>query len=123
MMWLKDLGHMIERKHGPIYLLIMVLLLGVFSNIGQFMVRGPNFGGMSGVVYGLLGYIWIRSRLDPFSGLYVSKQNVILMIAWFFLCLSGLMGNVANVAHGVGLAGGMVWGFLSAGMRHPAEKI
>jgi GlpG protein len=117
MMWLKELGHMLEAKQGPPFLIVMVLILGVLSNLGQFLVSGPNFGGMSGVIYGMLGYIWLRSRFNPSCGLFVSKHNVILMIGWFFLCLSGVIGHVANTAHGVGLVAGMIWGFASAKMR------
>ena len=59
-------------------------------------------------------HIWIRGKFDPFSGLYLHQQTVIMMIFWFFLCLSGVIGNVANTAHGVGLVIGIVWGFVSA---------
>ncbi len=117
MMWLKDLGSMIEEKHGSIFFLIMVLVMAISSNLGQFMVKGPSFGGMSGVVYGLLGYAWIRGKYDPGSGLYVSKHNVVLMIVWFFLCLTGLMGNIGNTAHAVGLGVGIIWGFISAKLK------
>jgi GlpG protein len=74
----------------------------------------PNFGGMSGVVFGLLGYCWMRGKFDLTSGLYVSGQTAGFMIAWFFICLAGFMGPVANGAHGVGLVAGVVWGYLSA---------
>ena len=72
------------------------------------------FGGMSGVVYGLLGYIWIRGKYDASSNLFVHPQTVMMMIIWFFLCLIGLIGNVANTVHGIGLATGIIWGYVSA---------
>ena len=37
-----------------------------------------------------------------------------MMIVWFFVCLVGLVGNVANTAHGVGFAVGIAWGYISA---------
>jgi len=114
MLWLKDLGTMVERRQGSVFLLVQVLVIAVLSNLGQFWMSGPNFGGMSGVVYGLLGYIWIRGRYDPASGLSLNQGVVTMMIIWFFLCASGLIGNIANWAHGVGLVVGMVWGFLGA---------
>ncbi len=117
MLWLKDLGHMIEKKSGPIFLAVMVMVFGISSNIGQFLMSGPSFGGMSGVVYGLLGYIWMRGKFDPLSGLFLHKQTVIMMIAWFFLCMTGLLGHIANTAHGVGLCGGIIWGYLAATLR------
>ena len=33
-----------------------------------------------------------------------------MMLAWFFLCLFGVIGNVANVTHTVGLVLGLLWG-------------
>ena len=72
---------------------------------------------MSGVVYGLLGYIWIRGKFDPGSGLYLHSSTVIMMLIWFFACLSGYLGQIANTAHTVGLLMGMAWGFVS-GLRY-----
>ena len=62
MMWLKELGTMIEFKNGSLKMLLMVLIIAVVSNVGQDYYKGPYFGGMSGVVYGLFGYIWMKSR-------------------------------------------------------------
>ena len=118
MLWLKDLGGMIENKLGWPYLLLLVLVISGTSNLGQYIVGGPQFGGMSGVVYGLFGYIWLRSKYDPFSGFFVDKQNVIMMLVWFFLCLFGVIPNVANAAHGVGLVVGCLWGFIDAKRNH-----
>lgn len=115
MLWLKDLGMMIEYHQNSWILAALVIVIGVTSNLGQYFISGPSFGGMSGVVYGLLGYIWIRGKFDPRSGLYLHKTIVVWMIAWFVLCLTGVIGNVANTAHGVGLAVGILWGYLSSG--------
>jgi GlpG protein len=114
MLWLRDLGSMIEQRQSPWMLAALVLVIAAVSNIGQFFVSGPLFGGMSGIVYGLLGYIWIRGKYDPSSGLFVHPQTITMMIVWFFLCLSGLIGNIANTVHGIGLAIGIIWGYVSA---------
>jgi len=114
MLWLRDLGTMVEKRQNTWILALLVLVIAAASNLAQYAVSGPSFGGMSGVVYGLLGYIWIRGKYDPFSGLFLHQQTVIMMIGWFFLCLSGLIGNIANTAHGVGLVIGIVWGFITA---------
>ncbi len=116
MLWLRDLGSMIEARRGPWMLLMLTLILAGTSNLAQYAVTGPSFGGMSGVVYGLLGYIWMQGKYNPASGLSLHPQTVTLMLAWFFLCLSGLMGPIANTAHAVGLAVGTTWGFLAANL-------
>jgi GlpG protein len=114
MLMLRDIGTGLEKKHGPWKFLGLVVLSAVISNVSQFMVSGPAFGGMSGVLFGLFGYAWIRSRMDPFSGIWVSSQSVVIMIAWFFLCLSGIIGNIANTAHFAGAVAGIIIGAISA---------
>jgi GlpG protein len=114
MMCLFDLGGMVESRQGARRLAWLVVGLGISSNLGQYLLAGPSFGGMSGVIYGLLGYVWMRGQFDPASGLFLHPQTVIIMLAWFFLCFTPLLPNIANGAHAVGLVGGLVWGYSSA---------
>jgi GlpG protein len=114
MLWLRDLGSLIEARAGTLKLGLLVVTIGIASNLGQYLVAGPNFGGMSGVVYGLLGYVWMRGKFDPSSGMFVTQQTIMIMVGWFVLCLTGMMGPIANAAHGVGLVMGMAIGYLSA---------
>jgi GlpG protein len=117
MLWLRDLGSMIEGRQGTLQLALLVLVLAGLSDFGQYYVSGPIFGGMSGVVYGLLGYIWIRGKFDPGCGLFLHPSTVNMMLIWFVLCYTDLLGPVANTAHAVGLVTGMAWGYLSS-LRH-----
>src|ERR1700677_1181523 len=64
MFWLLDLGSMIERRFSRLYLGLLITGTGIVSNVTQFYWDGPYFGGFSGVVYALFGFIWIRSKLD-----------------------------------------------------------
>jgi len=114
MLWLWDLGGAIERIRSWLLLLRLVLLMGIFSNLAEYIYSGPAFGGMSGVVYGLLGYIWMQGHFNPRFGLYLRIPIVIMMLVWFVLCWSGLVGNIANMAHTIGLLIGIVWGFIGA---------
>jgi GlpG protein len=114
MLWLFQLGSMIESRQGHLRFALLTLGLAAGSNVAQYATYGPDFGGMSGVVYGLFGYIWIRGRMDPASGLWVHRNTVVLLIAWFFLCLTGWVGHVANMAHGAGLILGGAYGYVSA---------
>ena len=119
MMWLRDLGSMLERIRGVRFYIVFILIVSAASNIGQFFMSGPGFGGMSGVVYALLGYVWMQSRFNPWSGFLLHATTVQMMLIWFFLCLSGLVGNIANTAHAVGLVSGIVWGYIDARRRVP----
>ena len=112
MMWLWDLGRAIEVPKGRLFLGSFVAVTGVASNVAQYVIaQTPNFGGMSGVVYALLGYIWMQGRFNRAFGLALHQSTVIMMIGWFVLCWTGLVGPIANWAHTAGLAAGMAWGF------------
>ena len=115
-MWiLRDLGSMIEARQSPLHLAILVVAIAACSNLGQvYFSHSPAFGGMSGVNYGLLGYVWIRGKFDPGSGLFVHPSSLMMMIVWFFACLVGFIPGIANAAHAVGLVMGMAWGYLSS---------
>lgn len=114
MMWLKELGTGIENLVSTRSLFLLTLVSGVVGNLGQYVAQGPFFGGMSGVVYALFGYVWMKAKFQPMSGFRLDKQTVLWMVGWFVLCLTGAVGPVANVAHGAGLVVGVIWGFLSA---------
>ncbi|HWF17806.1 MAG TPA: rhomboid family intramembrane serine protease [Verrucomicrobiae bacterium] len=114
MLWLRDLGSMIEARQGSLLFVIQVLIIAVISNLTQFLFTGGGFGGMSGVVYGLFGYVWIRGKLDPTSGLYLHPTTVAMMMIWLFVCMIGVMGSIANAAHASGLLVGVIWGYLSS---------
>jgi GlpG protein len=115
MWWLKDLGTMIERRQSAWFLALLVAAIGACSNTAQYWVSGPSFGGMSGVVYGLFGYIWMRGRFDPASGYAMSQRDIIWMMLWLVACYTGMVGPIANTAHTVGLAVGGLWGFFASG--------
>lgn len=112
MLMFKDLGTLIEVRRGSWPLLGMVIAFGIASNLLQYWYNGPDFGGMSGVLYGLFGYAWMRGRWDPGSGLALHQQTVAGLMIWFVLCLVGVIPHVANAAHAGGLIAGMIWGLL-----------
>lgn len=114
MLWLFQLGSMIEGLQGRLRLALLVAVIAVTSNLAQYLVVDAGFGGMSGVVYGLFGYVWMKSRFDPASGYFIDQRSVMLMIVWFGLCFTGWVGPIANFAHAGGLIVGAAWGWISA---------
>ena len=118
MLWLHQLGGPIEGRTGTRHFGMIVLAIAVFSNVLQAVITGPNFGGMSGVVYGLLGYIWMKMVFDPSAGLVIKREVLFFMLGWLLLGFTGILGqfgvHMANLAHAGGLAAGMALGYLSA---------
>lgn len=110
MLVFKDFGPLIEHQHGIKRALIWVAIIALFSNVAQYLVQGPQFGGMSGVLFGLLGIIWTYKVFNPESEFSLPKSSVTMLLVWFFLCLFGLIPNIANTAHASGLTVGMLIG-------------
>ena len=112
MLNLMSLGSVIEDREGTGRLGWLVVLIAVLSNLCQYWWSGPAFYGMSGVVYGLMAYVWVRGKRDPGSGLFLHPQTVMMGMVWFFLCLFGQVPGIANGAHLGGLVIGLICGFL-----------
>lgn len=123
MLWTWELGRRLEQARGPATLLAVLLLTGVGGNIAQFLTdRDAMFGGMSGVIYGLLGYAWLWSRITGDPLLRLPRGLLGFMVGWLVICMSGVVealgfGAIANSAHAAGLAVGMALG-LGAGLLH-----
>lgn len=127
-------GSLIENRYGTLKFGLICLAAAALPNIAQCVVpyaiggtppgltNGTmitSLGGMSGVVYGLFGFAWMKSVFDRSFGYRIPQSTVIILIAWLFLCMvpGGLgfigMGSVANWAHGIGLLVGMAIGYFS----------
>lgn len=110
MMWMYDLGRQIEASRGTLMLGFLFLVIGGTSNYAQYLADGPQFGGMSGVVFGLFGYVLLMARFAPSAGMVMINSNAIFVLVWFVVCLTGAVGPIANWAHGVGLLVGVGFG-------------
>ncbi len=117
-MWYWELGRRIEARQGGINLLGLTLLFSLVSNYAQYYYGGPGlFGGLSGVLYGLLGHCWIYQWLSPNPAYRLPRGVLVMMLVWLALCMSGLMsmigfGEIANAAHVGGLLVGCLSGLL-----------
>jgi len=124
MYMLFHLGAAVETQRGWWRFALLVLVIAVVSNLGEYFLgyqlnltdsralsagMNPYFGGMSGVVYGIFGYIWMKSRHDPQSGFHLDQMTVVILLGWFVACF--FMTGIANGAHGFGLAVGMIIGY------------
>lgn len=122
LLWWVDLGRIVERFQSSWQLLWLTLATAAASNLAQFYASGPGFGGLSGVVYGLLGYLWLYGKTNPEAGYGLRKEVVILMVAWLFICMTGYVGNIANTAHVVGLLSGCAIGAATGLLRRASTS-
>jgi GlpG protein len=119
-LWLWEFGRRVEVHQGAGRLLLLVLLIGLGSNCIQYLfARNITFGGMSGVVYGLVGYCWGWSLLRPGQDFGIPKVLVYAMLGLMVLALTGIFslfgfGAVANAAHFSGFLIGLLVGLLLA---------
>jgi len=121
-LWYWELGRRIELRQGPWSMLSLTLLFSLVSNAAQYWFGGPSlFGGLSGVLYGLLGHIWIYQWLAPNPVYRMPRGVLVMMLVWLLLCLSGLVsllgfGQIANAAHVGGLLVGCLSGLLGGAL-------
>jgi len=115
-LWYWELGRRVEARQGSLILLLLTLLFGLASNLAQYLFGGPGlFGGLSGVLYGLLGHCWIFQRISADATYRLPPGVVTMMLVWLLVCLSGLvsalgLGAIANAAHVAGLLAGCLTG-------------
>jgi GlpG protein len=116
--WLNDLGAPSERFQGSFRFALFILWSAVVSNLAQLVFgQGPNFGGMSGVVYALVGYLWARGFADRKSGIALPGQLVAFFVGWMLLgftrLLDGVLGPMANYCHLGGFVAGVSYGYIA----------
>lgn len=113
MLWF--LGSQIEVMDGRGHAVGVFLLSSLLANGSQFLISGPLFGGLSGVVYAVLGYAWISNRFRPrfeFPPALMTVAIVWLLIGFTPLTQVLMGASMANSAHLGGLIGGLVYGAL-----------
>ena len=123
LLWWGMLGAKIERILGMSMLLIVFLVSATISNAAQALFSDPVqgnlflFGGLSGVVYAVMGFVWWLGWLRPSWGLSLPNSIVGFMLVWLVLGYADILWvNMANAAHTAGLISGcLLAGALSLG--------
>jgi membrane associated rhomboid family serine protease len=122
MVWLWELGGVIENTKGPFQLLLMSIVIGVGSNVTQYVIDGPYFGGMSGVVFGFLCFLWVQGKFNRHFDMHVRNTTIVWMLGWYVICWTGLVGSIANWAHTGGLVLGCVWAVIAVTIDRFASR-
>ena len=117
-LWIYILGREIEQLDGKVIFIFLILFTSASSNYLQYSFSGPSlFGGLSGVVYGLLGYCFVSEtflRINKFS---FPPAIYIFMLVWLLIGFTGFLdllgfGKIANFAHLGGLLSGILSGYI-----------
>ena len=117
-LWIYILGEKIERIDSKSAFVFLVLISSICSNFLQYYwTNSSYFGGLSGVIYGLLGYCMILEMESENDRYGLPPALYIFMIVWLLLGFFEVLdmfgfGKVANFAHLGGLVSGMMFGMM-----------
>ena len=124
-------GRSLEARAGTWMFALLVLLSAPVSNLAQYF-WSPQvlFGGMSGVVYALVGAAFVIQRAVP-TWSDVPRSIIWLAVVWLLVCMSGVVdyfisGGIANAAHLGGFAAGILLGLVycvAGGARRFAPEV
>ena len=129
MLALGSLGRTVERLEGSGRYALAILIIAMCSHLLQGLMPtkwfgSPFFVGISGVVFGLVGYLGMKTTLRPDLGIQVPAQTY-LMVA--LILVIGFYGDsksfpLANLGHLGGLMGGVALGFLMSDRRFDRSR-
>lgn len=112
-LWLWYFGRMMEPALASGRYALIMLWMALFANVAQYVWSGaPNFGGMSGVVYGQIGFIWIWQTLRPSTSLRLPRAMIMVFLVALVLMEVLASAFIATAAHAGGLVAGMGAGLL-----------
>ncbi|MDA7782156.1 rhomboid family intramembrane serine protease [Gammaproteobacteria bacterium] len=112
LLWLFYFGRQIERAQPWLLVAVVYAATALAGNVAQYYFSGSNaFGGLSGLIYGLVGYTWVL-------GVTVASGQVKLRTSTFWVFVIALFGmalfasdSIASEAHAGGLIAGLIAGF------------
>lgn len=127
LIWFAFLGNQMEKRIGGWKFAFFIVIVAVISNTAQYLMSGPNFLGLSGVVMGMAGFIFIRQAKAAWEG-YSIQRPTLYFLAFYVLALVALQAvslglelagkqsiapNIANTGHVVGALVGLALGSLN----------
>lgn len=128
--WLFFFGSVIERIDGSINLLKIILSSHVFGTLIQvslpvtsglpLSVQGNPFSmGISGAVYGMFGYLWLRPHFTSEYPVFLVRSNLLLMMGWLVICFTPFAETVPNGSQ----MGGLIVGIALAWSATKEKKL
>jgi GlpG protein len=124
LLWFMILGKLIEFRLGIARYLLLIVAVGIFSNTAQYLMSGAEFLGISGVLCGMIAFIWMRQRCAAWEG-YELQPGTFAFFMFFILTMAAiqflsfvlefyngttLSVGIANTAHLSGALAGFILG-------------
>ncbi|MFT4765688.1 MAG: GlpG protein [Oleispira sp.] len=106
--WWWVLAKEIEVHDGHIGLILLVLVLAVGSAFAQYLAVGPYFAGLSGVVYGLMGWAWGRQSFKQTYYQLPSWLFPFMIVTMVIMMMVDGAGMSLNIGHESHLAGAVI---------------
>ena len=117
-LWIYILGEKIENTDGSLVFIILVTFSAILSNSLQyFWTESSLFGGLSGVIYGLIGFCMILEFESSYDRYQLPPGLYMFMLVWLVMGFVGILdlfgfGSVANFAHLGGLISGIIFAMI-----------
>ena len=117
-LWIYILGEKIENIDGSFAFAMLIIFSAILSNCLQYFYTDSSlFGGLSGVIYGLLGFCMILELDAEYDRYALPPGLYMFMIVWLILGFVGVLdlfgfGSVANFAHLGGLISGIIFAMI-----------
>ena len=81
------------------------------GNVAQYYLTGSNaFGGLSGLIYGLVGYTWLLGIMVPNSRIALRSSTFLVFVVAMVGMAIFASSSIASEAHAGGLFAGLVAG-------------
>jgi GlpG protein len=111
----------------------LILITGVISILlpaiapadgilGLTALGGAPVVGFSGVIYGIIGFGWIKMKMQPHLGTMIPPFVLIFMMIWLGIGLvspeGGFFGAISHLAHAAGLLAGVAFGYVHTQLGH-----
>ncbi|MCL2016741.1 MAG: rhomboid family intramembrane serine protease [Defluviitaleaceae bacterium] len=103
-------GIRVERYFGKLQFLLIYLLAGLTSSVASLFLTQGFSAGASGAVYGLVGAVFIYTRLTK-SNMDIINSRIVLVYIVLGLAMGFFIPNTDYFGHIGGLAAGILLGF------------
>lgn len=113
-LWIWVFAGAMERQNERVPVVVLLFACGLTGNLLQWWLAGPAYGGISGVVYGLAAWTWLRQKRHhiPYG---ITPALFGVMVFFMALTMFGdiLIPGLTVAGHG-GHLGGLLCGLFLA---------